>query len=161
MAHGLRVKPDGTAPTRGREAFVLSVPCMAYCILTVPPYVSSPVFEWRGLDYSTRVLGVLYSVFHDWRVISTGWRGGDHLGGAEKRKKISFHLKGGSEGTLPGSRNAPFRAWGGSQGGGGVPSSHASSAVHLAPGDGTLTGRVHTRVRATHRARRTHNHTQP
>jgi hypothetical protein len=52
MAHGLRVKPDGTAPTRGREAFVLSVPCMAYCILTVPPYVSSPVFEWRGLVYS-------------------------------------------------------------------------------------------------------------
>ena len=57
MAHGLRVKPDGTAPTRGREAFVLSVPCMAYCILTVPPYVSSPVFEWRGLVY--RVLEYL------------------------------------------------------------------------------------------------------
>ena len=82
------------------------------------------------------------------------------LGGAEKRKKISFHVKGGSEGTLPGSRNAPFRAWGGSEGGGGVPSSHASSAVHLAPGEGLSrggsTGSAHI-VRAAH----TNNHTQP
>ena len=50
-----------------------------------------------------------------------GGEGRGPLGGAEKQKIVSFHMKGGSEGTLPDSRNAPFRAWGGSQGGEGYP----------------------------------------
>ena len=49
-------------------------------------------------------------------------------------------MKGGSEGTLSGPRNRPFRARGGSDGGGGVPSSRASSTVHLAPGEGQRWG---------------------